>query len=97
MEKNRRQFAAELPERPNWVLIAEYLAGLGLTDADGNKPTRQTARLTWYDTQGKRRQGKARVVLPVVVPVAAPVVQSDDAAARRLALLGENHKKRSGS
>jgi hypothetical protein len=34
--------------RPNWLALAEAFAEDGQTDADGNKPTAETTRRTWW-------------------------------------------------
>lgn len=93
MHANRRQIVRELEiaARPDWAKIAQILDSHGLHDANGNPPKAQTARLTWfYLNRKKYAEPKQETVAPTVMPEfkpdrVAPVVNDDDATARRIA------------
>jgi hypothetical protein len=71
--------------RPNWHALAEAFADEGQTDADGNRPTAECTRQTWWKVrrvvaarlvaQAKRRQ--TRSATPSVDEPAAQTVQPD--------------------
>ena len=106
MIKHRDRMATELAAtgRPSWQRIAEILDAEGLTDADGNPPSRNTARLTWRSIV-KHVPVKPIGALPrpSSPPPAAPppaelpeaTTSGDDAAKARLARLAARTNQRS--
>lgn len=105
MIKHRERMATELAAtgRPSWQRIAEILDAEGLTDADGNPPSRNTARLTWRSivqhvpVKPVGELPKPPAAAPLPPRPAAPPSQatSDDAAQARLARLAERTQTRS--
>lgn len=102
MIKHRARIAAELAVagRPSWRRIAEILDAEGLTDADGNPPSKNTARLTWRSIV-KHVPVKPVGTLPPPAETPPPArpesaeAASDDAARARLARLAARTRDRS--
>jgi hypothetical protein len=88
MIDNHDSFAVVLHEavRPNWAEIARTFGAQGLTDANGQPPTEETTRQTWWKVRktvkarqvaAQAKQSAASVPLPTPTPpqpVAAPAV-----------------------
>lgn len=81
MQQNHDELAAALAEagRPNWKAITAEFAADGLTDADGNPPSQEAVRQTWW----KVRKGveATRAKRQTASPPARPVVAKVDTAA----------------
>jgi hypothetical protein len=82
MLENHDSFNAVIAKavRPNWHALAEAFAEGGQTDADGNKPTAECTRQTWWKVRKvvaarQVAQAKRQHTRPATPPVDKPAAQ----------------------